>query len=149
MTKKETAGSNDSATAAADAVIEDAAREKPRRGRPPGTGKKKPAEKEAPAEIVVTEGDIELAATIGGVVFDIIGPFAKMAPLEDSQRRRVGEALAPLVQKYMPLLANWQYEAAALITISAIIIEARRNYVPPKPPAPPEEVATDAAPGRN
>jgi hypothetical protein len=130
-TETETDSVTDSATDAANKVIADVETPKRGRGRPPGSKNKQKEGVTAP--IVVTEGDIAAAGAFGAVIFDIIGPFAKLAPITETQKQRLGGALAPLMQKWMPILADWQYEFNAIMVVSAIVIEARRSYVPPPP----------------
>jgi hypothetical protein len=89
--------------------------------------KKGAAEKSAPLVIVVDEGDVAVAAEIGGVLWDMIGPFARCRPLDEPQKLRLGRALAPLIKKYLPLLADWQYEGAALLCVMAL---ARETHIP-------------------
>jgi hypothetical protein len=95
---------------------------------------------EAVQVIEVDDGDIQVAAEVGGVLWDIVGPFARLRSLDESQRLRLGRALAPLIKKYLPLLADWQYEAAALLCVMALARETRI----PKEPKPGEEAAEDA-----
>lgn len=89
---------------------------------------RKKAAAEAPEEqITVTPGDVAVAGAVGDALWSIAGPMFRLRPLDDAQRERLGEALAPLVVKYMPLLGKWQYEAAALLCIMSL---AKECYVP-------------------
>jgi hypothetical protein len=83
----------------------------------------------APVSIETTEADAEAAGELGAVLWDVVGPMMGCASLDDSQKKRLGTALAPLIKKYMPLLGEWQYEAAAVLCILAL---ARETHVPPK-----------------
>lgn len=64
-------------------------------------------------------------------IFNLVAPYAQMADLTDEQASEAGEVFAPLIQKYLPILGNWQYEMAALYVVGGIIIDRRRAYVPP------------------
>lgn len=111
----------------------DAPKPKGRRGRPPGT-KNKPKEGDAKQTVFVahvTDGEIAMAGNIFAVVWGFIAPIARVAPLNEAQTKQAGEALAPLVQKYMPVLGAWQYEIGAVVVIASIAFECKRNYVPP------------------
>lgn len=83
------------------------------------------AKPETPVVVEVEPGDIEMAAGLGATVWDIIAPIVRVKPLDEAQTERLGRALAPLMRKYMPLLADWQYEAAAVLCIFALARECR------------------------
>lgn len=85
---------------------------------------RKKAESE-PKPVVWDEGDEAVAGTLFATVWDIAAPFTRSRPLTDGQTQRIGKAGAPLVAKYLPLLADWQYEAAFGLTLLAIIKETR------------------------
>jgi len=89
--------------------------------------KKAAATEPTDGTITVTPGDVAVAGALGDALWSIAGPMFRLRPLDDSQRERLGEALAPLVVKYMPLLGKWQYEAAALLCIMSL---AKECYVP-------------------
>lgn len=73
------------------------------------------------------EGTIQATAVVARVVWDIAAPFARLKQLTDEQAARLGTALDPLVQKYLPLLADWQYELGAVMCVVAV---ARENAIP-------------------
>lgn len=52
----------------------------------------------------------------------------RLKSLSEPQARRLGEAFAPLAQKYFPLFASWQLEVSALLVLVNVI---RECYVPP------------------
>ena len=107
--------------------------ERQRRWREKKRESAKPAE---PVVIHVTEADVEVAAQLGRTVWDIAAPYVRMRALDDEQSKRLGRALAPLVQKYMPLLGDWQYEAAAVLCVMAL---AKECALPREIPAEPNE----------
>lgn len=136
---------------AAERVVSEPAPKKGKPGRPKGSGKKTTGEKSEPPEkqvvvINVTPADIVAAGQLGALLWNFAAPFAKMAPLNEDQTHRLGEALAPLVQKYLPLLGNWQYEIGAVIVIFALVNESRAAYEAPKPPGSEAEIIPDAPP---
>lgn len=107
--------------------------------------RKKGEKTEEPQVIDVGPGDVEMAAQLGGVVWDIVAPFVRLKPLDDSQRTRLGTALAPLIIKYMPLLGDWQYEAAAVLCVLALVQENRMpRELPKKGAGDAGEVSTQA-----
>ena len=94
------------------------------RGRPKGTGKGKSARKSAaepdaadgpPPE--VTETDIAGAAMLGGMVWGLVGKIVGMRALEKSESRELGEALAPVLAKYLPLLNEYAAEATLAVVV--------------------------------
>ena len=99
---------------------------KKRGGARPGAGRPrknpKPPEPEEPTDIQVSEPEIQEAAYLGSTVWDLVAvPFGKLKALNEDQKNRLGNALAPLIKKYMPLLGGWQYEVgAALILVSLV-----------------------------
>lgn len=88
---------------------------------------KKATPKAEVLDLTVTDGDVEAAAAIGDVLWDMVGPVARCGPLNGEQKTRLGKALAPLIKKYMPLLGDWQHECAAVLCIMAL---ARETHVP-------------------
>lgn len=133
--------------AAAARVLDEAGADAPPpprpRGRPPGSRNKKTPEQErarkaryrarlkaeasepeeGPAPIEVDEGDIAAASAIGQTVWDIAGPMFRMRPLTEDQAGRLGKALAPIVKKYLPLLADWQHEVNLALVVFALARE--------------------------
>jgi len=100
------------------------------------------AEPEEPEPIEVTEADIQSAIPLARTVWDLVGPMFRLKPLDDDQAARLGVALAPLVKKYLPLLADWQHEVNFAIVVFAL---ARENAVPkvkPKEVEAPEATAS-------
>jgi hypothetical protein len=101
--------------------------------------RKKAKESEADAPIEVGAGDVMLATRVGDTLWRIAGPMFRLRPLNEAERQELGEALAPLVVKYMPLLGRWQYEAGAIICVMGL---AQACYVP-------KGADTDAGPIRD
>jgi hypothetical protein len=85
---------------------------------------------------VAVEWDAAGAGELGSVVWDIVGPYAHVRPLDEEQKARLGRALVPLVTKYAPLIGPWQVEIAALLCIMAL---GRECYVPPLKSGEPDE----------
>ena len=105
--------------------------------------KKPPAE---PVPITITEADVQEAAVASGIVWELaIVPFSKgrVRSLDEPQTKRLGQAMAPLIKKYLPMLAAWQYEIAAGLCIVSLVKEC---WVP----EPPKETGSDEkAPATN
>lgn len=80
---------------------------------------------QAPAEIVVSPGDVSVAIEIGETVWELTRGLSRCRSLDPAQKERLGVALAPLVQKYMPLLGAWQYEIGAGLVLFALVRECR------------------------
>jgi hypothetical protein len=100
----------------------DAPRRSP--GRPKGSGKGKSARKssvvapEPPVEPQeVTESDIAGAAILGGMVWKLGGGMLGLRELDKSERRELGEALAPVLAKYLPMMNEYAAEAALAVTL--------------------------------
>lgn len=105
------------------------------------THKAKKEAAKAPIVVHVTEGDAQAWGDVGGVIWDIVGPMARVGPLNDEQKLRFGRALAPLGQKYLPMLADWQYEVAAVLCIMAL---AKETKLPPPEKKGEEDTADNA-----
>ena len=105
---------------------EDAPR--PRRGRPPGAKNKKGAKRSAapqaddvPMDYTPTDVEVKAATLLGATIWKFAGKMLGYRELDPvSEAPELGAALAPLVKKYLPLLAEWQYEINAAMVIFAL-----------------------------
>lgn len=119
-------------------------REKRGPGRPKGS-KNKPKggvetdkpEPQAPVE--VSEVDVAGASQLGATVWKIAGGIMGYRPLTDSEAGELGQALAPVLKKYMPFFEQWALEINLGVTILGL---AQLTRIPK--PAP--DVKKDAPP---
>ena len=128
--------------AAAAAVRERRGEEAPKkkRGRPKGSGKAKPQEP-APPPAEVTESDIAAAGKLGGLVWKMVGKVVGMRELSKDERQEFGEALAPVLAKYMPLANEYAPEIGLAFTIFTLY---EKTKLPKKPPVIPPTGGADA-----
>lgn len=108
-------------------AAERAAREEgeptPRRGRPRGSktkrGPGRPRKESLPPEepIEITEADIAGAAMMSGVVWKIVGGFFNRRALTKDEARELGEAVAPVMAKYLPSFGEYAPEIGLALTV--------------------------------
>lgn len=72
-------------------------------------------------------------------------PFTggRIRDLREPEVEQLGRAFAPLVKKYLPMLADWQYEITAGVVLLHVIKEC---YVPPVVEGPPRQREGAAGP---
>lgn len=62
-----------------------------------------------------------LAAT----VWSIVGKFINCRNLTDDEASKLGEALDPVLQKYVPIMADWQYEINLITVIGSLYMATK------------------------
>jgi hypothetical protein len=65
----------------------------------------------------ITEADIKGAAFLGGVTWKIVGTFTGNRELTKDEQGELGEALAPVLAKYLPDLGVYAPEIALVLTV--------------------------------
>lgn len=96
----------------------------PRRGpgRPKGSGKKK---KTAPEPIPLTQAEIDqgarLCSFLSATLWGIAAPLMNRRDLTDDEASKLGGALFPVLNKYLPALSDWALEINLLIVVAALL----------------------------
>ncbi len=94
---------------------------KRKRGRPKGSKNRpkdpntgKPIESEngdgKPFVYVPDDASIKAAAKLSGIAWFLAAPFMKCRPLTEPEETMLGEALDPILQKYIPIYGDFKYE---------------------------------------
>lgn len=89
-------------------------------GRPRKSGKRAPSstsDSEPDAPIEVSEADIKGAGFLGAVVWKIVGTFTGNRALTRDEQGELGEALAPVLAKWLPDLNEFAPEIALVVTV--------------------------------
>jgi hypothetical protein len=116
----EEAGANGSAP-----VSEPIAEDAPRRGRGRPPGAKSRTKVVAREPYVATDEGVQLAGMLGATIWSLVGPIARLRPLDEQETEKLGRALDPLMWKYLPVLGDWQIEFNAAIVILALVQATR------------------------
>jgi hypothetical protein len=87
-----------------------------------------------------TEAEIQVMSRLGSVLWLVAGKIVPrgLTPLEDGEKRELGEAIVPLWRKYASALAGWEPEAGFVVCFGGLVM----GHV--KPAAPAEEIETAA-----
>lgn len=78
----------------------------------------------------VTEGDIVVAAKLGGMLWQLSTMLTKRRGLNAGEERQLGEALAPVIAKYLPALDAYGEEIVLAMTLWTLW----ESTTPPKKP---------------
>ena len=126
---------------AANAILNNPAAPKRGRGRPPlprdsdgniirekqpdkekdtETDKQEDTEPKKEFKYTKSEGSVFACTMLAGTVWNIVGKFANLRELTDKEAQQLGEALDPVIAKYVPILEDWQYEINLLVVISSL-----------------------------
>lgn len=121
-------------TGAAQAAPSFASEPPRRRGRPPGSkNRPKDIAPEEPGawhfQYVADDASIAASTMMGAVVWSLAAPMLKMRDLNKEEREMLGKALDPVLCRWLPIIGNWKFEAALLVTILSLAQTARRDYV--------------------
>ncbi len=114
-----------------------------RRGRPPGS-KNKPkdgssAQPKAPGTdlfnfvYVREQGSVDASAMIARTVWGLASVMLPVRPLTAEESVELGEALDPVLCRWLPVFGQWKYEAALIMAIYAMYETTKVER--PKPPA--------------
>ena len=88
--------------------------------------KDKEAAAEAKPSLVATPEDERETAIMFDFLWGLaVVPAAKgrLRMLNEAQALRGGKVLAPLVKKYLPMIADWQLEVSALLFVASVVKE--------------------------
>lgn len=123
-----------------------------RRGRPPGS-KNRPKENDSSSPTSVpTEGlkdklskfeyqetpeSVFASTMMGATIWAIVAPMFKLRKLTDEEEIRLGLALDPVLQRWVPMFDTWKYEINLVVTIVALAKTC-------SPPSNTESSVTDA-----
>jgi hypothetical protein len=125
MTTKTSGGSSPDAaqTAAKEIEARAGAEDAPRgRGRPPGSRTKKATKKTtAKAPDPITPEEVQGYALLGGTLWTLAARIFKMEDLTPEERTQLGEAMAPVARKYIPMLDEYAPEATLLILVAGLV----------------------------
>jgi hypothetical protein len=53
----------------------------------------------------------------------------KVRDLNNEEREKLGRALDPVLCRWVPIMANWKFEAALLMTVFSLAQTARKDWV--------------------
>jgi hypothetical protein len=75
--------------------------------------------------------DTSIAAStvLGAMVWSIIAPMLKVRDLTKEEREMLGRALDPVLCRWVPIMADWKFEAALIMTIFSLAQTARKDWV--------------------
>lgn len=75
--------------------------------------------------------DTSIAAStvLGAMVWSIIAPMLKVRDLDNKEREMLGRALDPVLCRWVPIMADWKFEAALIMTIFSLAQTARKDWV--------------------
>jgi hypothetical protein len=94
------------------------------------TGKKTGAAKPAAEEEPITEAEIAMFATLGGVLWGLSAKLFDMEGLTEKEAHDLGAAMAPVARKYIPSLDEYAPEATLIIMVGGLIVSKRRKTKP-------------------
>jgi len=116
------------------------------RGRPRGSKTKRPStarpkadEEELEEErepYKASEASVQGAALLGATLWRIAGPMVKLDALTEDEALELGQALDPILYKYVPMVSEWREELNALVVIVGLFGATRARYVAEHPPRP-------------
>lgn len=103
-------------------------------GRPRGSKTRKsharkPGVAKEPVEISPEE--VAAFAMLGGTLWSISARVFKMDDLTDDERTRLGAAMAPVAEKYLPIMGEYAPEITLVTLVAGLVVEKRK-----KKPAP-------------
>lgn len=75
------------------------------------------------------ENSIIASAVMGATVWAIVAPMFKMRNLSQDEGMRLGEALDPILAKYVPAFASWKYEINLIVVIVGLVNVCRIKEV--------------------
>jgi len=93
------------------------------RPRDPNTGERINTPKESsngdkPFVYIPDSAGIKAASEAFNIIWFLAAPFIKCRPLTDDEKLMAGEALDPILQKYIPMYGDWKYE----INLAMVIV---------------------------
>ena len=142
-------GENKTETVAASMINEGAPTGAPsgakKRGRPKGS-KNKPRDPntgqriESPSEPISfiynpDPAGIAAAGKAFSTVWFLLGPLLKVRPLTEQEELKTGEALDPVLQKYVPMYNDWKYEINLSLVIVGLFQVCRKDWIKEHPPS--------------
>lgn len=105
---------------------------RPRGGARKGAGRKPSKGKTARPIEPASEAEVQAHTFLAGTVWKISARLFKMEDLLEDERQQLGEAIAPVVAKYMPQFEQYAPEANLIIMVGGLII-AKQKKAAPKP----------------
>ena len=78
-----------------------------------------------------SESGIKAAAKAFGVIWYFAAPFIKARQLTEVEQLKVGEALDPILQKYVPMYDDWKYEINLTMVLVGVYQVCREDYAKP------------------
>lgn len=97
---------------------------RPGAGRKPGSKTKKKAAtkkaEEAPAPI--TEAEIRAYTMLAQMTWRLAEAAFKLKPIDDEEAQQLGEAIAPVAQKYAPALGQWMPEFNLVVVLGGLVL---------------------------
>src|SRR6266849_4715246 len=81
---------------------------------------------------VKTDAGVAMSGALGALLWDFGAPFMRCKPLSDEQKHHLGEALDPVLYKYLPILGNFAEEAALVMCLLALYQTNRIKDEEPK-----------------
>lgn len=87
-----------------------------------GAGRpKKSTKKEEPKPI--TEAEIAAYAMVGGMVWKLAASWAHLEELTEEERWELGEAIAPVAEKYLPMLGDYVPEWSLALVVAGLVMK--------------------------
>lgn len=76
----------------------------------------------------ITPDEIEMVGNWLGVAWNLAAPALKVDPLDKGDQQRLGEAAAPVLRKYAPLVGDWALEINLVMVIGALYMAKRESW---------------------
>lgn len=89
---------------------------------PKGRGQKKAA---APDMGPITPEEEQMTGMLIGSMWNSVGGFVKLAPLDDKDQIVIGKAAVPVIRKYLPMVGDWAIEINFVMVV-AMLVQAKR-----------------------
>lgn len=119
---------------------------KRRPGRPKGSGKKKvPAVPPAPLSPEEMAQGAALCSFLAATIWDLLAPLMKRREVTDEEAQKLGGAIFPVLNKYLPNLTDWTLEINLVLVVAVVfqntqlpktpkpeVIEGRFDILPPE-----------------